>query len=78
MVPIRVATASVYHSDMRRPNRPHLALPRRAPRQVMVPRYLATEADARERYGDRLIEAVPGSLEVRYPDPEGQSMSAWR
>jgi hypothetical protein len=64
---------------MPRPDRPHRWRYRdELPGKVMVTRYLATEAEARERYGDRLIEAVPGSLGVRYPDPEGQSTSAWR
>jgi hypothetical protein len=46
--------------------------------KVMVTRYLATEADAREHYGDRLIEAVPDSREVPYPYPRNNSTSAWR
>ena len=50
LVPIRVATASVYHSDMPRPDRPHRWRYRdELPGKVMVPRYLATEADACER-----------------------------
>ena len=31
--------------------------------KVVATRYLATEAEARERYGDRLIEAVRSSRE---------------
>ena len=46
--------------------------------KVRPTRYLATETEARERYGDRLIEAVPGSQEVREPDPAGISTSAFR
>ena len=47
--------------------------------KVHETRYLATEAEARERYGDRLIAALPGSREVREPDdPESTSTSAWR
>ena len=45
--------------------------------KVVTTRYLATEEEARNRYGDRLIEAVPGSREVRDPDPTGNSTSAF-
>ena len=45
--------------------------------KVVTTRYMATEAEACERFGDRLIEAVPGSREVRQPDPSNSS-SAWR
>ena len=45
--------------------------------KVLMTRYLATECEARERYGDRLIEAVPESREVRQPDPKN-STSSWR
>jgi hypothetical protein len=43
--------------------------------KVVTTRYLATEAEARERFGDRLIEAVPSSREVRYPFTERDSTS---
>ena len=33
--------------------------------KIVSTRYLATEATARERYGDRLIGPVPSTLEVR-------------
>ena len=46
--------------------------------KVIATRYLATEAEARERYGDRLIEAVLGSHEVREPNPAKNSTSAFR
>jgi hypothetical protein len=47
--------------------------------RIVTTRYLATGAEARERYyGDRLIETVPGSKEVRAGDPATNRTSAWR
>jgi hypothetical protein len=46
--------------------------------KIIATRYLATEAEARERYGDRLIEAVPMSREARKPDPERNCTPGFR
>jgi len=40
---------------------------------VLSTRWLATEADIRAQLGDRVIERIEDSREVRRPDPEKDS-----